>query len=124
MHYVERGFGMPPCCRAKLLKLLLYISRALAERDVVHWIDFGTLIGAVRTSVAGRKVTGGEILSHDYDADMVVDAQQWNVVRALRVQVAESDGHVLFEEQEGFIRFFFSAHNGVYVDLYAPYRFK
>ncbi len=119
MHFVERGFAMPPCCRAKLRKLLLYISRALTERGVVHWIDFGTLIGAVRTSVAGLPVTGGELLSHDYDADIVVDARQWGVVRAMQAQVATVDGHVLFEEQEGFIRFFFSAHNGVYVDMYA-----
>jgi hypothetical protein len=122
MHFVERGFSMPPCCRAKLRKILLYMSHALTERGVVHWIDFGTLIGAVRTTVAGRAVAGGKLLGHDYDADIVVDARQWGVVRAMQAQVAAADGHVLFEEQEGFIRFFFSAHNGVYVDMYAAQR--
>lgn len=118
MNFVERGFSMPPCCRTKLRKLLLYMSHALTQRGVLHWIDFGTLIGAVRTSEGKHKVSGGKLLGHDYDADIVVDARQWNFVRAMQIEVV-ADGHILFEEQEGFSRFFFSAHNGVYVDLYA-----
>ncbi len=103
LRFVERGLGLPPCCRRKLVELLRYVSTLLTEHRILHFLDYGTLLGAVR---------GKKLLKHEYDGDITVDGRQWNEVAKLRARVA-ADGHLLFEESPGYARVFFSAVNGI-----------
>ena len=55
------GVDRPPPCRAALLSLLRTAHEALAHAGVVHWLDFGTLLGALRER---------SIIAHTNDAEI------------------------------------------------------
>jgi hypothetical protein len=43
----KAGGTRPSCCTEHLKELLFYVDDLLTEYGIVHWIDFGTLLGAV-----------------------------------------------------------------------------
>ena len=53
--------AMPPCCTKHLREILWYLSDLFEEQGIFYWLDFGTLLGAVR---------GGRSIPHDTDGDM------------------------------------------------------
>ena len=55
------GVDRPPPCRAALLSLLRTAHEALAHAGVQHWLDFGTLLGALREH---------SIIAHTNDAEI------------------------------------------------------
>jgi hypothetical protein len=47
--YVNRlGLNTAPCCKEHLIALCLYVDRCLTDLGVTHWMEGGTLLGAVR----------------------------------------------------------------------------
>ena len=55
------GVDRPAPCRAALLSLLRTAHEALAHAGVLHWLDFGTLLGALRER---------SIIAHTNDAEI------------------------------------------------------
>lgn len=51
---------MPPCCVKHLRDTIFYASNLFEEHGIKYWIDFGTLLGAVRE---------GRTIPHDTDGD-------------------------------------------------------
>jgi hypothetical protein len=41
-------YPLPPAIRAELGAIASHISQTLDRHDVAHWLDFGSLLGAVR----------------------------------------------------------------------------
>ena len=64
---------------------------------------------------SGRR---GKLVPWDYDADIAVWSGHWPVLMGLGTEIAEA-GHMLLPSQTGFARIFFSALNGMYIDLYS-----
>jgi len=56
------GLNTPPCCRDYLLEMLHRIDSDLAKIGVLHWIEGGTLLGAVREN--------GNLLAWEDDVDI------------------------------------------------------
>jgi len=56
------GLNTPPCCRDNLLEMLYRIDSDLSKIGVLHWIDGGTLLGAVREN--------GNLLPWEDDVDI------------------------------------------------------
>ncbi len=52
---------LPDCCKNNLKEMLTDIDEILNEENIPYWIDYGTLLGAVRE---------GDILDYDEDADI------------------------------------------------------
>ena len=55
------GHIRPVACRLALLDLMISVSAALSASGVIHWLEFGTLLGALREH---------DIIAHTNDVDM------------------------------------------------------
>lgn len=103
----------PTCCTEHLLELVGFTSDLLARHGIVHWLDYGSLLGAVRE---------GELIPWDPDADLGILQRQERAVLALAEEVAAA-GHRL--ERSGLlrghkdvIRIFYSKANASHLDLF------
>ena len=60
--YAARTRTLPPCCKQKIKTMLHAVSGLLTTHKIAHWLDFSSLLGAVRH--------GGDIVPWDVDADL------------------------------------------------------
>jgi phosphorylcholine metabolism protein LicD len=89
------------------------VSKLFTQHGITHWIDYGTLLGAVRHK--------GHLIPWEYDADITVFDQHFHLIHALEAQI-QKDGHWFYLQQKGYGRVFTSIHNGIYVDVYSAGR--
>src|SRR3954451_3168740 len=104
------GNVRPPCCTGHMLELAVFVDELLTRHGIVHWLDYGTLLGAVR---------GGELIPWDEDVDFGILARDVDAVRALRPEI-EAAGHWLADRgypRDG--RTQLSETNNIPVDLFA-----
>ena len=67
--YINRlGLNTPPCCREHMKDLCHYVASCLREMKVVHWLEGGNLLGAVRED--------GNLLEWEDDIDISVMLDQ------------------------------------------------
>lgn len=59
------GEDRPWCCILHMFMTLLGVHYVLEDTNIMHWIDFGTLLGAVR---------GKEVIKHTNDIDLSIMA--------------------------------------------------
>ncbi len=98
--YVNRlGLNTAPCCRDHMAELCHYVASCLRDMGVIHWIDGGTLLGAVRES--------GRLLAWEDDVDLSVVLDQGRTFEQLAAGLAErgaQDGYYVdIFKKKGFI---------------------
>ena len=76
---------MNPCCIKHQREILWYLSDLFEEHDIFYWLDFGTLLGAVR---------GGRSIPHDTDGDMCLFLKDRERVLSL-AERAKADGFLI-----------------------------
>jgi len=105
----DRGDGhlRPDCCTEHLLELIGFVHEVLAEHGIRHWLDFGTLLGAVRD---------GALIPWDNDADLGILARDAGAVIALRDEL-EAPGYRLFLDDPAVIRVHYNETNRLGLDL-------
>jgi hypothetical protein len=101
------GNVRPHCCTDHLLELIDHVHAVLDRHGIRHWLDFGTLLGAVRD---------GTLIPWDDDADLGVLAADAPSVVALREEI-EATGHVLSVRDAFAVRVQYSAVNRTALDL-------
>jgi len=98
----------PDCCTEHLLELVDFAHALLAEHGIVHWLDFGTLLGAVRD---------GELIPWDWDADFGILARDRERILSLREEI-EAAGHSVYLGEPAAIRIYYSETNKISIDLW------
>ena len=95
--YVNRlGLNTAPCCREHLRDLSRYVAACLSEMGVVHWLEGGSLLGAVRER--------GALLDWEDDVDvsaLLDETMTWQRLAAGLVERCARDGYYvdLFEKK-------------------------
>jgi hypothetical protein len=107
-----RGEGniRPPCCTQHMLELGAFVDDLLARHDIPHWLDYGTLLGAVRE---------GKLIAWDEDFDLGILGRDIDAIRALAPEI-EAAGHRLDASwYPHVLRIYLSTANRIHVDLFA-----
>ena len=104
--YVNRlGLNTAPCCREHMKDLIHHVAACLNEMGVVHWLEGGSLLGAVREK--------GALLEWEDDIDMSVllaGDMTWDRLAAGLVERGARDGYFVdLFEKEGFVSISFDA---------------
>lgn len=86
----------------------MFLRDLLAREGIVHWIDYGSLLGAVRD---------GRLIPWDSDVDLGFLARDLDRLVALRGEI-EARGHELDLSDPSVVRVNFSRRNRQHVDLY------
>ncbi|MFV2092146.1 MAG: hypothetical protein ACC634_03590 [Hyphomicrobiales bacterium] len=95
--YVNRlGLNTAPCCREHMKELSHYIAACLGDMGAVHWLEGGSLLGAVREN--------GALLDWEDDVDISVlldGAMTWERLAAGLGERGARDGYFvdLFEKK-------------------------
>ena len=92
--YINRlGLNTAPCCREHMAELCHSVAAWLREMKVDHWIEGGTLLGAVREN--------GKILAWEDDVDLSVLLDTGVTFKAFASRLAD-----------------YGAHGGYHVDVF------
>jgi hypothetical protein len=87
--YVNRlGLNTAPCCREHMRDISHYVVNCLSEMGAVHWLEGGTLLGAMREN--------GALLEWEDDVDISVllDAEMtWDHLTAVLTERGACDGY-------------------------------
>ncbi|GBE42636.1 licD family protein [bacterium BMS3Bbin10] len=98
--YVNRlGLNTSPCCREHMKDLSHHIASGLREMGVVHWLEGGTLLGAVREKGALL------VWEDDVDISVLLDGEMtWDRLAAGLAERGAREGYFVdLFEKKGFI---------------------
>lgn len=104
------GLEMKPCCLKHLRETIFYLADLFNEFQIIYWIDFGTLLGAIRS---------GRTIPHDTDGDMCLFLESRPKVLKLQNRIAK-DGFYMSNKptSDGHIKIYRSKKNHMAVDLF------
>jgi len=98
----------PDCCTDHLRELATFVNDLLERHRILHWVDYGTLLGAVRD---------GAFIPWDEDVDFGILAHDLGTVRALEPEITAA-GYEMDASRPETIRINYSAANHQHVDLF------
>jgi LicD family len=98
----------PPCCTEHFKEMLSYIHELLERNDITHWLDYGTLLGAVREQA---------FIAWDEDVDLGVFDEDAEAILALEPEIAAA-GYRVDTTDPGAIQINYSPVNEAPLDLF------
>jgi hypothetical protein len=99
---------LKPCCLNAIKETCFYTMNLFKENNLKYWLDFGTLLGAVRN---------GEIIPWDKDADFGILKKDENILLNLERKINE-DGFYFKVHLPGIYRIHYSKTNLNFVDIF------
>jgi len=98
--YTNRlGLNTAPCCREHMKDLTYYVSSCLKDLEVDHWLEGGSLLGAVREN--------GNLLAWEDDVDisfLLDEKLSWSTIAKALSDRGKQDGYYVdVFESEGLI---------------------
>lgn len=125
--------ALPRCCRGHLRRMMRDIAECLDRVGLVWWLDYGTLLGAIRNPLTTAKdypwlsglpdgpLTPG-ILPHDKDADLGMLGKDWDLILRAGTLIASRGYHVIPRKPDRGLKVLLSARNRTNVDLFSWHR--
>lgn len=104
---IQNGFGMPSCCQMHLLEMLQFISNLCVEKDIMGWLDGGTLLGAARN---------GQLIPWDKNANFAIQNKDLGKFKSLYKHFALNGYHLTADRQS--LRVNYSRKNELCVRIY------
>jgi len=98
----------PACCTTHLLETAVFVDELLARHGIVHWLDWGALLGAVREQA---------LIPWDGDVDFGVLLPDWQPLLELAPELEEAGFHLLSVSRK-VAKIAYSSLNHRGVDLY------
>lgn len=98
----------PDCCTEHLRELAEYVHPLLDRHGIAHWLDYGTLLGAVRS---------GTFIPWDQDVDFGVFEADVPRIVALTPEI-EAAGYTVDLSDSTVVRIQFSEVNELHLDLF------
>ena len=102
------GCIRPSCCTGHLVELTRFAHDLLTRHGVLHWLDYGALLGAVRE---------GAFIPWDNDVDLGVLGREMGKLTDLAGEVKTAGYHLDGSDPFGVIRINYSKINEQHVDL-------
>ncbi|HYA44233.1 MAG TPA: LicD family protein [Acidimicrobiales bacterium] len=102
-HYLR-----PECCTDHLVETAVFTHKLLTKHGVVHWLDYGSLLGAVRD---------GKMIPWDTDVDFGFLGSELERVVSLGSEIA-ARGYQLDLGDPRMVRINFSSVNTQHIDLF------
>lgn len=106
---IKKGDLLNDCCKKNLLQTLIFIDKIFNENKIIYWLDYGTLLGAVRN---------GAIIDYDDDCDIGVLRQDFEKILKLSDTFRLAGYCLLTYFYPDFIRLDFSRENDLHVDIF------
>lgn len=103
---------VPQCCRSKLQELLLKVTGLLTENEIKYWLDYGTLLGAVRDN---------EFIPWDDDADISILAEDKTKAEKVLQSSTLLKNHKVFTNGFNMFQVHYSETNSLHVDIFLWY---
>jgi hypothetical protein len=104
----SEDYVRPDCCTEHLLDLTVFTDRVLRDHGFLHWLDYGSLLGAVRA---------GELIPWDSDVDFGCLESDPHKLAAIEPEV-KAAGYELDLSDPHIARIYFSAVNRQHVDVF------
>lgn len=103
-----KDYLRPECCTNHLKELLFFVEDLLTEQGIFHWLDFGSLLGAVR---------GQELIPWDNDVDFGVLKRDAGKIHALEAEVIRAGHYFVYDDALRLWRIYYSQTNRAMVDI-------
>ena len=110
--YLRRGEPTPNCCMGHLQNLATTVLPPLAEHEVPYWLDYGSLLGAVRE---------GGIIRHDSDIDIGVRFSHLPELRKAMKDVERAGLHFRELNPKEYLRVQMSRRNTLHICIFVWY---
>lgn len=112
--HTDVGGARPACCTEHLREIVFYADELLTELGVQHWIDFGTLLGAVRHH---------SFIPWDHDADLSFVDHEPSLLPLLAQLFTDAGYAVEYKPAiPDELKIHYSEFNDNHLDLYAYHR--
>jgi hypothetical protein len=99
----------PQCCTDHLIELTVFVHELLDRHGITHWLEYGTLLGAVRE---------GAFIPWDEDVDFGVLEADVRRILALEPEIVARGYAIDTSSGPGSIRIRYSRANELHVDLF------
>lgn len=107
-HNSYEGENMPSCCKNHMIQVLHYLGELLERENITYWLNFGSLLGAVRD---------GKIIPWDSDSDIGMFKEDLIKLLDLKPEIKKA-GYVLSDYEPNLWQVRYSHANWAYCDIW------
>lgn len=128
----DYGHALNDCCRGHIVRIVRDTMALFAEFGIVSWLDYGTLLGAVRNPMTTKadypwldqsRLPDGPIppgvVPHDKDADIGVYTTDWSKLMRVAAALNRKGYQAVVRHHSALIKVRLSQRNHTNLDVFS-----